>query len=304
MKYLVMEKHQGYVILLDEEGSFLRAVDRGYEVGQTLTEPMILAPVQAKRQPRSILKQFTAFALTAVLLFAIGFGIWQQNFAVFTTVHITINPDLRMDLSHAGNILKLVALNEDASALLAGYESKGKDRRTVTAELIERAIAQGYLEEGDRILLDIESRHEHDRTEYEEEFAARIAHALGDMKVSIAVVGIQGLPSDTEGTEPAPNTTSPPVTDPADTGTGDTDPADSRPADTDPPRDLTGEEALAIALEHAGLTQSKINELETEYVTDDGPIHYEIEFIHGGYEYEYKIDVKEGRILESKKEAI
>ena len=38
MKYLVMETHPGYCILLDEEGRFLKAANRGYSVGDTVQE--------------------------------------------------------------------------------------------------------------------------------------------------------------------------------------------------------------------------------------------------------------------------
>ena len=38
MKYLVMECRPGYAVLLDEEGRFLKAANRNYQVGQTVTE--------------------------------------------------------------------------------------------------------------------------------------------------------------------------------------------------------------------------------------------------------------------------
>ena len=36
MSYLVMECHPGYVVLLDEEGRFLKAANLRYETGQTV----------------------------------------------------------------------------------------------------------------------------------------------------------------------------------------------------------------------------------------------------------------------------
>lgn len=42
MKYLVMECHPGYAVVLDENGRFLKVANRRYEVGQTVAdvEPM------------------------------------------------------------------------------------------------------------------------------------------------------------------------------------------------------------------------------------------------------------------------
>ena len=42
MKYLVMECHTGYAVLLDEEGRFCRAANPGYEVGQTVEDPVLM----------------------------------------------------------------------------------------------------------------------------------------------------------------------------------------------------------------------------------------------------------------------
>ena len=42
MKYLVMECHAGYAVLMDEESRFVNAANLHYEVGQTVTEPILL----------------------------------------------------------------------------------------------------------------------------------------------------------------------------------------------------------------------------------------------------------------------
>ena len=38
MKYLVMECHPAYAVVLTEDGRFLKAANMHYEVGQTVTE--------------------------------------------------------------------------------------------------------------------------------------------------------------------------------------------------------------------------------------------------------------------------
>ena len=42
MKYLVMECHPGYVVLLDEEGRFVKAANFSYEVGQRIDDPILM----------------------------------------------------------------------------------------------------------------------------------------------------------------------------------------------------------------------------------------------------------------------
>ncbi len=65
---------------------------------------------------------------------------------------------------------------------------------------------------------------------------------------------------------------------------------------------IGAEKAKSIALSNAGLTAASVTGLISELDSDDGVAVYEVEFIYGGYEYEYKIDAKSGAIIESDKE--
>lgn len=65
---------------------------------------------------------------------------------------------------------------------------------------------------------------------------------------------------------------------------------------------IGNEKAKSIALSNAGLTAASVTGLISELDSDDGAAVYEVEFICGGYEYEYKIDAKSGAIIESDKE--
>ena len=65
---------------------------------------------------------------------------------------------------------------------------------------------------------------------------------------------------------------------------------------------IGAEKAKSIALSNAGLTAASVTGLISELDSDDGAAVYEVEFIYGGYEYEYKIDAKSGAISESDKE--
>ena len=80
-------------------------------------------------------------------------------------------------------------------------------------------------------------------------------------------------------------------------------PAESKPAETKPAENkpaaqtITLEEAKAIAYAHAGVSES--DALDKSYERDDGI--FEIDFEHGGFEYDYDIS-RQGEILKAEKE--
>ena len=65
------------------------------------------------------------------------------------------------------------------------------------------------------------------------------------------------------------------------------------------PAKVTREQAVSAALTHAGLHHNQVTDLETE--RDHGC--WEVEFEHGGCEYEYKISAENGKVLHCEREA-
>ena len=150
MKYLVMESEPGYAIVLDEEGRFLRVANRGYAVGETLTEVSeMAAPAAPKRQLSRYL------AMVACLLFAaLGVYEWQQPFA---SVYMTINPEVRIDVDRDEMVVGLDGVNDDGVDLISGYAYDDKSLELVMDELVDRAIEMGYLSEGGTISLTLDA---------------------------------------------------------------------------------------------------------------------------------------------------
>lgn len=60
---------------------------------------------------------------------------------------------------------------------------------------------------------------------------------------------------------------------------------------------LSEQEALEIALEHAGLDEAQIELPHVHLDRDDRRSEYEVDFYHGGYEYDYEIDAESGEII-------
>lgn len=64
-----------------------------------------------------------------------------------------------------------------------------------------------------------------------------------------------------------------------------------------PPSGIGQDEAKAIALAHAGVSESDATRLKVELDRDDGRMEYEVEFDVGRTEYSYEIDAVSGEIL-------
>lgn len=63
-------------------------------------------------------------------------------------------------------------------------------------------------------------------------------------------------------------------------------------------KELTKDQAIEVALKHAGLSRSDVKFDDVELDSDDGVSYWEIEFDHGQKEYEYDIHAGTGNILD------
>ena len=81
--------------------------------------------------------------------------------------------------------------------------------------------------------------------------------------------------------------------------TSSTAPKATEPAAT---KQLSKDEALAIALKDAGLSQSQVTRLSAKFDYDDGRPEYDVEFRHDGWEYDYEIHAESGKILSRDKD--
>lgn len=66
--------------------------------------------------------------------------------------------------------------------------------------------------------------------------------------------------------------------------------------------DIGAQAAKSAALQHAGLSEGQVQELQVEWDNEHGRAVYEVEFKSGGMEYEYVIDAATGAVLEHQAE--
>ena len=196
MKYMVMECHTGYAVLLDEEGRFWKAADLHYEVGQTVENPLLMKQPQLSGRRRiTRLVSSTVAAAAACLFLIFGFSYYQNYLRIYSSIYLSINPEVQMDLNRYGNVVRLTGTNEDGARLLEGYNGRGKDKLTVADELIDRAIEMGFLSEGGQVSFFIDSPEDALFQEYGTELRAEInEHLDGRITITIEIVNYQNTP--------------------------------------------------------------------------------------------------------------
>ena len=155
MKYLVMETHPAYAVVLDEDGRFLKAANLRYQVGDTVQDIVELRTPQKKVVPAW--KPLSGLAAAAACLCLVFFGWYQPNYTAYGTLRIQINPDVEMTVSRTDRVLDLEGLNADGEDLIEEYAYQGKDRETAANELVERAIDMGYLSDGETVSITVSS---------------------------------------------------------------------------------------------------------------------------------------------------
>lgn len=153
MSYLVMECHPAYVIVLDDQGRFLKAANLHYEVGQTL-EQVVLMEEKPKRKRR-----WAPLAAAAACLCLMVLSGWRMMTPV-GTVRMQINPDVMISVNRWNYAVGLRGLNEDGEILAENVDYLGKKVDLLSDELADRAVELGYLSDGGRITLTVDSADE------------------------------------------------------------------------------------------------------------------------------------------------
>ena len=104
------------------------------------------------------------------------------------------------------------------------------------------------------------------------------------------VTGVGLVPSSTSGQKPASASNE------------TTKPSGQKPAPSGTVQDIGYAKAKSIALNHAGVSESKAYDMDIELDDEDGTLVYEVEFKSGNMEYDYEIDAASGTILKHEAE--
>lgn len=153
MKYMIMECHPGYAVALDRDGNFVKVANRQYKPGQLVTEVIPMRQPPEKKGPVWP-SALVAVAACLALLMTMLLPISRQPYAC---VYVKINPEVRIDVDDADQVIGLAGVNPDGETLIGGYDFRHKDLTLVTNELVDLAIAMGYLREDGQVTLRLDS---------------------------------------------------------------------------------------------------------------------------------------------------
>lgn len=154
MSYLVMECHTSYAVVLDQSGRFLKVANLNYEVGQQISEVVIMQGQKTKgfRWKRHLSMLASAACICLILLGAGRFFLTPVG-----TVQMSINPEILISVNRLDYVIGLEGMNEDGEKLAGSVWTWGKKIEELTDILSERAVEMGYLKDGGRITLTVDS---------------------------------------------------------------------------------------------------------------------------------------------------
>lgn len=290
MKYLVMETFSSYAVLLDEDGRFVKSANPGYEVGQTVVNPVLMRdrPLEKKRRlSNKWMAGIVAVAAMVALFFGVNF--YQNNFVPHSSILMAINPEVEMVLNRNGEVLEVTGTNEDGRSLVEDFETDSTEKTVVANELVDRAIEMGFLAEGGRVAIGIDTP---DQVLFEE-YGVELRRALDDrISIVIEITNVEEMNRQEEPeAEPEPETEPEPTPEP------DPEP-EPEPEEPTIPTYISADEAKQIALNHAGVSEANADIEKVEFDTDDGIPYYEVEFEVSDDDYEYEIHAISGTILD------
>lgn len=191
MKYMVMECHRAYAVVLDNEGRFLKVANLNYEVGQCVDH------VVKMEEPRKVLQfgRMTRILSVAACLCLMVLGSGTYMMMPYGTVQIRINPHVEMTLNRLDYVTDLEGLNEDGRRLIEGTSTFGKKAEELTDELADKAMDMGYLSSGGRISLTVESKNGAWRISTEERIRKELdTHLEGKVEIVITLPEEMGQP--------------------------------------------------------------------------------------------------------------
>ena len=202
MKYMVFETNQKDCVVLDEAGRFINAVNKNYEVGETIEaiEEILVKPTRTfslKRTAAVAASLAACFVLVLALQFLNNAEEAQQPFA---SLYLAMNPEIKIDICEEKRIIDIVPIDDDGKALLEGHDSKQDDLFVATGEIVDHAVAEGFLNDGGKVTITITSPTELDEA-WLEDMEACLTQTINETlagKISVAVeirknVGQSGL---------------------------------------------------------------------------------------------------------------
>lgn len=208
MKYIVMECHEAYAILMDEESRFFHAANLHYSVGQTVTAPLLMQrsteenaenAKQTAPRIRRIVMRVSAAAACLLLTAGAGYYHYVKNYRTESVIVLNSDANIQMYLNQEGQVVRLKSENDAGTALLESYDGRRKNKVTVTHELLALQKANGSINDGDTVDVYISAQ---DSDVYDT-FKSELEDDISKLKLHANVQDLSAHPEVTAVTEPA-----------------------------------------------------------------------------------------------------
>ncbi len=279
-----------------------------------------------------------AFALVITGAFAVNY--FRMVNEVISVVSLDVNPGIEIQLKKDNVVKEVIALNEDGKKIVDNMDFEGSKLEVALNALVGSMVKNGYLSDmANSILVSVEGKDEAKNTELQNRISAEIEKILGGSNLNGAVLSqtviendeLKNL-ADTYGislgkarliSEIAKKNTQYKVEDLAGLTINELNLLSEgkghhvehmTASGTASSKGYIGEQkAIKIAFEHAGVADADTYpnayaevqyelQVEAELDMEAGVMVYEVDFGTAEYEFEYEIDAKTGKILNSHKE--
>ena len=281
-----------------------------------------------KPNKRKHVLRYLAAAAAFLLIVGCAFGLIRNADAknVYTTVMIDVNPSVQINANKNERVLSVTPLNRDGEVIIGELDFSGSTIDVAVNAVIGSMLKHGYITETrNAILISVMSKDKAEAAELNSKLYTEVNAQLSASAIDASVLSQDMTDSNTESNRLADEygiscgkaqlidtiiTSGHPYTfeelahmsisalNGILNGTIDTD-APHHNGDSHGESDNVGSEeaALAIALEHAGVTLDQLSWYEICLDFDDGIWVYEVEFVVGNTEYEYEINAITGEII-------
>lgn len=157
MKYMVMECHPAFAVVMDEEGRFSKVANRGYQVGQTVTDVFPMQVPGKKKKPRALLHLLQGAAAVAACAMVVAAVMLYPAPVAYASVYLDMAPQIRIDTDKQAQVVALSADGPEGASLLEGYDYQNKELGQIVRELVERAVQMEYLPAGCNVILRVDA---------------------------------------------------------------------------------------------------------------------------------------------------
>ena len=200
MKYLVTECHEGYAVLMDEQAGFVHAANLHYQVGQTVTNPILMQEAEPEQKHITMKKlmPFMAAAACIAVVSAAGFRYYTRNVKTYSVVLMSSDANIKMYLNQQGEVVSLKSDDDYGAALLKHYSAKHKTKIDVANELLRKQIDEGHLTSSDTVDIYISACNDAEFDTYKTEFETEI------QQVKVSVQEMAAAPEPPKPVKPDP----------------------------------------------------------------------------------------------------